>query len=81
MDSNTPICQSCGMPMLKAEDFGSGDYCRHCYNNGQFTNPDISIEQMIERLLPFATKMGMSEDTARKMGHKTLPKLKRWKKS
>ncbi len=79
MYPNTPICQSCGMPMLKAEDFGSSDYCKYCYKDGQFTNPDITMEQMIERLLPFAAQMGISEEDARKTGFASLPKLKRWK--
>ena len=67
--------------MFKTYDFGSSDYCQYCYKDGQFTNPDITMKQMIERLLPFASKMGMSEDKARKTGHKTLSKLKRWRKS
>lgn len=27
-----PFCQSCGMPMVKPED-----YCNHCFQNGEFT--------------------------------------------
>jgi len=81
VNSNMPICQSCGMPMMKPEDFGNEEYCCHCFKDGKFTLPDITLEQMIERLIPFASQMGMTEDEARNMAHENLPKLKRWKLS
>ena len=38
-----PICQSCSMPLTKAEDFGmeaggsrSDEYCQLCYRDGAF---------------------------------------------
>jgi len=41
-----PICQSCGMPMEKPEDFGtnaggapSEEFCSMCFQNGSFTEP------------------------------------------
>ena len=37
------FCQSCGMPLTRAEDFGTYadgstnyDYCRHCYQDGKY---------------------------------------------
>ena len=40
----------------KPEDFGTNsngnqnqEYCRYCYQNGNFTDPDITVEQMIEK--------------------------------
>ena len=37
------FCQSCGMPLTRAEDFGTNadgstnfDYCRHCYQDGKY---------------------------------------------
>lgn len=48
-------CQSCGMPMSAAEQFGteadgapSKDYCTCCYQYGAFTAPDITIDEMAE---------------------------------
>jgi len=53
------ICQSCVMPMEKPEDFGTEadgsrneEYCRFCYRDGGFTDPDIIMEQMIKKILP-----------------------------
>ena len=47
-------CQSCGMPLSK-DPKGSGTnsdgtksnmYCSYCFDKGQFTQPDISLEEM-----------------------------------
>ena len=51
-----PFCQSCAMPLGTPEDFGTdahryrvNDYCRHCYTNGAFTEPDVSMPAMLEK--------------------------------
>ena len=48
------FCQSCAMPMSKKEDFGteadgslSQEYCVYCYQKGKFTNPNITMEEML----------------------------------
>lgn len=74
---NLPICQSCGMPMEKPEDFGSADYCSFCFKDGAFTH-NLTLPEMIEHLVAFASQMGMPEENARKMASANLPKLKRW---
>ena len=86
MKNDAPICQSCGMPMTKPEDFGTNadgsqnnEYCTYCYQSGQFTW-NGTMEEMIEKLVPMAAQMGMTEDEAREMAKENLPKLKRWKK-
>jgi len=80
------ICQSCGMPMMKSKDFGTNingsrneEYCTYCLQSGKFTS-DITLEQMIEKLVPMHDQMGMTEEEARKMANENLPKLKRWTK-
>lgn len=49
-------CQSCGMPLESPGDRGTeGDgtpsayYCRHCYRDGAFTEPDATIGMMAAR--------------------------------
>jgi hypothetical protein len=83
--SKGPFCQSCGMPMEKTEDFGtnadqskSKDYCHFCFQNGKFTDPNITMEQMIDKVAGFAKQMRMSEDQAKEMAKTFIPKLKRW---
>jgi hypothetical protein len=60
MEPNVPICQSCGMPMEKSEDFGTSvdrgkykDYCRFCFQKRKLTDSDITIEQMIDKAISF----------------------------
>ena len=81
------VCQSCAMPMSKPEDFGtnadgspSNEYCRYCFQNGEFT-AKMEMPEYIEMQIKIAVeKLGMSEDKARQMAENTIPNLKRWKK-
>jgi len=81
-----PICQSCGMPMEKAEDFGTNadgsqneEFCINCFQNGSFTEPDITMKQMIEKVAGFLEGLGLSKEDAKKAAEGTIPKLGRWK--
>ena len=75
------------MPLQKEEDFGtnagggkSEEYCFHCFQNGEFLDEGITLQEKIDKNVKFAVQMGMSEYEARKMASNVLPKLKRWKK-
>jgi hypothetical protein len=81
------ICQSCGMPLEKAEDFGtnldgssSEEYCRYCYESGKFADEGITMEEKISKNIEIAMGLGMSEEEARDLAEKTIPTLGRWKK-
>lgn len=57
MKKNYKNCQSCGMPIKKDEVKGtekdgskSTQYCSFCYKNGEFVEPNISAEQMEEKV-------------------------------
>lgn len=80
------FCQSCGMPMNSEELLGTNsdgsknnEYCTHCYQVGEFTTPNRTMEEMIEICVPFLIEDGTSEDKARKLLNATLPNLKRWR--
>jgi len=82
---HAPLCQSCGMPMKEAEDFGMSndganrDYCRFCWRDGQFTAPDLTQSAMIDRCVEvMAARRVMSAKAARALMEKTIPTLKRW---
>jgi hypothetical protein len=84
---NQKICQSCGMPLQKEEDFGtnvggskSEEYCFHCFQNGRFLDEGITLQEKINKNVNFAVQMGMSEAEARNLASGVLPQLKRWKK-
>jgi hypothetical protein len=58
MEQSYKNCQSCGMPMKRDEKGGGSNadgtksmmYCSHCYQNGQFVLPDISVAEMQARV-------------------------------
>ncbi|HIH04470.1 MAG TPA: hypothetical protein HA263_11715 [Methanoregulaceae archaeon] len=56
MNETSETCQSCGMPLSVPDARGtegdgtpSGLYCRYCYRNGAFTEPEATIETMAAR--------------------------------
>ena len=87
INQNTPFCQSCGMPMMKPENFGTNtdrskneEYCIYCFQKGKFTWPNVTLNQMVEKIVSMHDQMGTTEKEARKMANENLPKLKRWVK-
>lgn len=81
------LCQSCGMPLSSLEELGknadgsaSFDFCRYCWDNGQFTGSP-SLEEMVEFCIPLELKAGVypNADTARQEMLRYFPLLKRWK--
>jgi len=81
-----PFCQSCSMPLAKPEDFGTSGpgyrvnaYCRFCYRDGAFTDPDVTMEQMIDRCVAIMANRGvMPESRARELLTEVIPRLARW---
>jgi hypothetical protein len=76
------------MPLQKGEDFGteadgskSGKYCHFCYQNGRFTNPEMTMEEMID----LAAKGWADADpqtsyeTALEKMKEMAPNLERWR--
>ena len=84
-DAAAAICQSCALPLTAPGDFGTqsdgspcADYCRFCYQQGAFTTPNLTMEQMVEKLVKFAPHLNLTPDQARETAEETLPTLKRW---
>ena len=81
-----PFCQSCGMPLQKPEDFGTrangsraNDYCHFCFQNDAFTEPNINMQDMIDKCVSVMVRQGiMPEHQARALMTDTIPRLKRW---
>ena len=79
------FCQSCSMPMMKPEDFGTnGDgtrndqFCLHCFEGGRFTDFDITLEGMIEKCIGLMKAMHLPEAEIEQT-RAFIPLLKRWK--
>jgi len=86
--SEGQACQSCGKPINRSDDFGtnadgskSSDYCNYCFKSGNFTYPNITMEQMIEIAASLmVTLTSMSENESKEKAKTSIPKLKRWNK-
>ena len=79
-------CQSCGMPLKKDEKGGGTNadgskskmYCSHCYENGKFAMPDITVDQMKEIVKGKLKEFGIPGFLTG-FFTKGIPKLERWK--
>lgn len=83
-----PICQSCSMPLQKPEHFGteasgapSAEYCCFCYQQGRFTDPNRTLDDMVKLVAGFLAKEAkLAEPEARAQATVFVSKLKRWAK-
>lgn len=86
------ICQSCGMPMQTADQFGTNkdgslnqEYCCYCYKNGAFVQ-DCTMEGMIEHCVQYldefngASNTQFTKEEAIAQMKEHFPQLKRWAK-
>ena len=86
METTHKYCQSCGMPRSKdpkgggtnADGSVSRTYCSHCFAAGQFTLPDITADEMKERVRGKLREMGFPGFLAG-LFTRNIPKLERWK--
>lgn len=81
------FCQSCTMPIDNPEDRGtekngakSGEYCKYCYKDGVFTDPDMTLQRMQEIATTEMQKQHLSMDIIRQ-SLEMLPTLKRWRQN
>jgi putative zinc ribbon protein len=81
-----PFCQSCGMP-LSRDPLGGGtnqdgsrnsEYCGHCYRDGRFTEPNLTADQMVEKVEGKLRQMHFPRFLARRFT-KNIPSLGRWR--
>jgi len=75
------ICESCGMPMRKKEEFGGGRfdnrYCVHCTDEEGNLKPfKVKLEEMKNFI---ASRMDLSEEKALQMAKENMSKMPAWK--
>jgi hypothetical protein len=88
MEKVYKACQSCGMPFrndpkgggTRADGSKSTMYCSYCYQNGQFTQPNITVVEMQAQVKEILKKFPFHRLFAG-FFVKGLPKLERWKQS
>lgn len=87
--SGVATCQSCGMPLVGVSELGTEangrrttEYCRFCYRLGAFTEPQITMEQMLELCATMmARERILPEAEARELLRTLLPQLRRWRRA
>lgn len=79
------ICQSCSMPLTDESLLGTEkdgaknqEYCKYCYINGGFINPDMTVDQMQSFIKQKMKEMNIDTSVTDKAVN-ILPYLKRWK--
>lgn len=80
-------CQCCSMPIPDAEIHGteadgskSDDFCKYCYQNGDFVAKDVNMDEYIEATADMeAEALGISREDAVSLMGTLLPHLKRWR--
>ncbi len=85
MDTVCKNCQSCGMPMKRDERGGgtnfdgskSAKFCSHCYREGKFIQPDITVTEMQALVKGKIREFGFPGFIAG-LFTKGIPKLERW---
>ena len=80
------FCQSCGRPMSRS-DYGSNEdgspnelYCKTCFENGEFTEPDITVNEIIVREAKrmLSRNPNLREEEATGILINFIPNLLRW---
>lgn len=79
-------CQCCSMPIPQPELHGteadgspSENYCKYCYQQGDFTAKGVDMDEFIEATAQMeADAMGISREEAVSLMATLLPHLKRW---
>lgn len=82
-------CQCCSMPIpdqqlhgTEADGSVSASFCKYCYDHGDFTAQDVSMDDFIERTAPMeAAALGIGREEAVSLMATLLPHLKRWKEA
>jgi hypothetical protein len=83
-----PFCQSCGMPLSRdargggtnADGSQSTEYCSHCFQSGRFTEPNLSVEEMMTKVEGRLRAMHIPGFLARRLT-RNIPSLSRWQRA
>jgi hypothetical protein len=81
----THFCQSCSMPLDSTELMGTekdgsknSHYCKFCYQNGAFTDPDMTLGKMTAFIIHKMEDLKIPNDII-ETAVRRLPGLDRWK--
>jgi Fe-S cluster assembly ATPase SufC len=79
------FCQSCGVPLnsnkIKGTEHNgikSNEYCKYCYENSNFKNPEMNLDEMKKNVKNKMEQLHLPNYMVQKALN-ILPALKRWK--
>lgn len=85
---NENRCQSCAMPMdtgfygTNEDGSENHEYCTFCFQKGVFSEPDLTLQGMIDKSVSHMTRiLQYPEAKAKEMAASVIPQLKRWSKT
>ncbi len=63
----------------EADATPSSEYCQFCYQGGAYTNPEQTVDGMVQSSIDFMTsELGFGRDQAEKLSKDIIPGLRRW---
>lgn len=78
-------CQSCGMPLgpgffgTLMDNSETDEYCKFCFQKGEFTQPDLTVDEMINLSIDtMLNDLKMPPQQAEQLARSVIPSLKRW---
>ena len=78
------VCQSCSMPLDSLDLWGTekdgtktNEYCKYCYQHGQFIHPETTLDDMQEHMVKLLEKEELPKGIIERSVDR-LPFLKRW---
>ena len=79
------FCQCCTYPLKNPGELGTNkdgtwntDYCIYCYKDGEWVDPNLTIQGVIEYTIPHMVTPAVTADEVRKQLEEWVPTLKRW---
>ena len=66
-----------------ADGAANDQYCSFCFQNGNFTQPDLKVDDMIRMSIENMTgpDLQMPLDKATELANRVIPSLGRWRKT
>jgi len=76
-----PLAESFGNLGTNADGSHNNTYCSFCFAGGKFTQPDLTVDDMIRMSIENMTgdDLRMPLDRATELAHRVIPTLGRWK--
>jgi hypothetical protein len=77
-----PMAAEFGNRGTNADGSTVSEFCIFCFAEGKFTNPNQTMEEMIQSSIENMTiDLNMPPERATELAHSFIPTLRRWKKN